>query len=226
MTDQTEVAASGGRVFEGRFAAVQIACVRGERLVFRDLDFELETGGALILRGPNGSGKSSLLRLATGLLPLEAGVLTWDGENIGDDVPEHRARLHYVSHQDPVKSAFTVEENLEFWAALGGHRDAVPGALAAFGIADLADVPARFLSAGQRRRLNLARIAAVPAVLWLLDEPTVGLDDLAVEALGRVIRAHRARGGMVVVATHLDLGLADAKVLTLAGSPSAEAALG
>ena len=98
------------------------------------------------------------------------------------------------------------------------------GALAAFGIADLADVPARFLSAGQRRRLNLARIAAVPTALWLLDEPTVGLDDLAVEALGRVIRGHRARGGLVMVATHLDLGLADAKVLTLARPPSAEAA--
>ena len=224
MTDQTEVAANGGRVFEGRFTAEQIACVRGERLVFRDLDFELETGGALILRGPNGSGKSSLLRLATGLLPLEAGVLAWDGENIGDDVPEHRARLHYVSHQDPVKPAFTVEENLQFWAALGGQPDAVPGALAAFGIADLADVPARFLSAGQRRRLNLARIAAVPAVLWLLDEPTVGLDDLAVKALGRVVQDHRARGGMLMVATHLDLDLADATVLTLARAPATEPA--
>ncbi len=226
MTDQTEVAARGGLVFEGRFAAQQIACVRGERLVFRDLDLELETGGALVLRGPNGSGKSSLLRLATGLLPLEAGVLTWNGENIDEDVAAHRARLRYVSDQDLVKVAFTVEENLKFWAGLGGHVEAVTGALAAFGIADLAEVPARFLSSGQRRRLNLARIAAAPAALWLLDEPTVGLDDLAVEALGRVISAHRARGGMVMVATHLDLGLADASVLTLARPPAADAALG
>lgn len=223
MAEQTEVAANGEKAFKGRFAGERIACVRGERLVFQDLDFALETGGALVLRGPNGSGKSSLLRVATGLLPAEAGALTWDGNDIGDDVPAHRARLHYVSHQDPVKPAFTVRENLEFWAELGGHLEAASGALAAFGIADLADVPARFLSSGQRRRLNLARIAAVPAPLWLLDEPTVGLDDLAVEALGRVIRDHRARGGMVMAATHLDLGLADASVLTLAVPRPAEA---
>lgn len=224
MTLQTEVAAGGARIFDGRFAAEQIACVRGERLVFRNLDFVLETGGALVLRGPNGSGKSSLLRLATGLLPLEAGALTWNGEKIENDLPEHHARLHYMSHQDPVKPAFTVQENLEFWAGLGGHGEAVREALAAFGIEDLADVPARFLSSGQRRRLNLARIAASPAALWLLDEPTVGLDDLAVEALRRVVQDHRARGGMLMVATHLDLGLADAAVLTLARSPAAEAA--
>ncbi len=224
MTVQTEVTAGGGRIFEGRFAAEQIACVRGERLVFRNLDFVLEAGGALVLRGPNGSGKSSLLRLATGLLPLEAGALTWNGENIENDAPEHRARLHYLSHQDPVKPAFTVQENLEFWAGLAGHGEAVTEALAAFGIADLADVPARFLSSGQRRRLNLARIAASPAALWLLDEPTVGLDDLAVKALGRVVQDHRARGGMLMVATHLDLDLADATVLTLARAPATEPA--
>ena len=220
MTGQSETAASGGQAFHGRFNAEQVTCVRGEKLVFQNLDFVLESGGALVLRGPNGSGKSSLLRIATGLLPPEGGALNWNGENIEDDPASHRARLHYVSHQDPVKPAFTVQENLEFWAGLHGHHDAAPGALADFGIEDLADVPARFLSSGQRRRLNLSRVASATAALWLLDEPTVGLDDLAVEALRRVITAHRARGGMVMLATHLDLGLDDAEVLTLASATS------
>ena len=216
MTVQPDPAAHGETSYQGRFGAHRITCVRGERLVFKDLDFTLGAGGALILRGPNGSGKSSLLRLATGLLRPEAGVINWDGEDIAKDLATHRTRLHYVSHQDPVKSAFTVAENVEFWAAMGGRREATHDALVQLGIEDLADVPARYLSAGQRRRVNLARLVAARAPLWLLDEPTVGLDDAAVAALGRIVADHRARRGMVMVATHLDLGLEGADVLTLA----------
>ena len=219
MTDQPDPAAHGETAYQGRFSAAGINCVRGERLVFQDIGFTLGAGGALILRGPNGSGKSSLLRLATGLLRPEAGVISWDGEDIAKDFATHRTRLHYVGHQDPVKSALTVEENVAFWAAMGGRPEATHEALALLEIDNLADVPARFLSAGQRRRVNLARIVAAHAPLWLLDEPTVGLDDSAVAALGRIIAEHRSRRGMVMVATHLDLGLEDADVLTLSQPP-------
>ncbi len=192
-----------------------MACIRGERPVFSKVAFRLESGGALALAGPNGSGKSSLLRILAGLLQPVAGVLTWDGAALHEDWPVHRHRLHYVGHLEAVKPTLTASENLDGWARFRGAARAAPGALAALGIEALADVPARFLSAGQRRRLALARLVATPAPLWLLDEPTATLDAEAAARVADLIAAHRAGGGIAIVATHGEIGLDGARRLDL-----------
>jgi len=191
-----------------------LAAFRGERLVFRDLSFAVAPAGALLLLGPNGSGKSTLLRILAGLGRLEAGVLRWDGEDALADRAAHAGRVAYLGHLDAIKPGLTVTENLRFAAAIA--RRAIAPALAAVGLETLADLPARLLSAGQRRRLALARLALSPAKLWLLDEPTLGLDAASVERLGGLLASHRAGGGMIVTATHLKLPLADAAELRLA----------
>ncbi len=204
------------------FAAEALACVRGERLVFSDLNFQVSSGEALILRGPNGSGKSTLLRLVAGYLDASAGILTWNGQPVADDPDAHRRRLHYVGHLDAVKAPLTVAENLAFWAGQG-HRDESGGdledrlrqALERLGLGRLAEVPGRFLSAGQKRRLNLARLAASPARLWLLDEPTVSLDANGAGVLAEMVVEHLGAGGLAMIATHIDLGLIETRVLTL-----------
>ena len=198
-----------------RFEAHDVACIRGERPVFSGVSFSLEPGGALALVGPNGAGKSSLLRILAGLLKPAGGTLTWAGEPLDEDWPAHRGRLHYVGHLDAVKPALTVAENLQGWAGFKGGARAAPGALEALGIEGLADVPGRYLSAGQRRRLALARLLATPAPLWLLDEPTVTLDADAATRVATMIEAHRAGGGMAVVATHGEIALDGAERLDL-----------
>lgn len=205
-----------------RFSGHHLVCFRGERTVFENLDFRLARGDALVLRGPNGSGKSSLLRLMAGLARPSSGRLAWDDEAVADDPEAHHRRLHYVGHADPVKAALTVAENLGFWAALRGGdapaavSAAVVRALDGFAIAHLADLPGRYLSAGQRRRVNLARVLASPAALWLLDEPATALDDAGVACLKRAMAAHRAAGGMVVTSAHADSHLDGGQELDLA----------
>ena len=199
-----------------RFSGGGLACRRGGRLVFQGLDFALAAGGALLLTGPNGSGKSSLLRVMAGLTPPSAGGLAWNRTAVTDDPPAHRARLHLVGHLDALKPVLTVGETLAFWAAMrGGTRAAVLPALARFHLVPLAELPCRFLSAGQRRRLALARLVASPAPVWLLDEPGTGLDEASTTDLLAAIAQHRASGGMVAAATHADLPLPDAKPLAL-----------
>ncbi|MBW8270881.1 heme ABC exporter ATP-binding protein CcmA [Caldovatus aquaticus] len=200
--------------------ARELACVRGERgAVFAGLSFRLEAGGALLVTGPNGAGKSTLLRVLAGLLPAAAGQVLWRGEDIAADRAAHARRLRYVGHQDGLKPGLTVRENLAFYARLWGGGTAP--ALEAMGLAPLAGLPARMLSAGQRRRLALARLAlgappgAGGAALWLLDEPTTGLDAASVARLARLLERHRAQGGLVVAATHLPLPLPDAAELRL-----------
>ncbi len=205
------------------FTGRNLVCVRGERHVFAGLDFAVDAGGALVLAGANGSGKSSLLRLMAGLLRPASGALAWDGAATAADPEAHRARLHYVGHLDAVKPVLTVAENLRFWDGLrprrraGNPRDSVGPALETFGIAHLADVPGRFLSAGQKRRLTLARIVTASAPLWLLDEPTTALDESATASLEAAIAGHRAGGGMAVVATHTRMAMDGARVLDLSG---------
>lgn len=191
----------------GKFAGEKLECVRGERTVFSALDFTVEDGGALLLTGPNGAGKSSLLRLMASLIKPAAGRLSWDGIGVADAPDAHRARLHYVGHQDGIQPLLTVEENLRFWAGLRtgaetAATDALAEALAGFGLTALARMPCRFLSAGQCRRLALARLVATPSVLWLLDEPTTALDDDGVRAFHDAVTRHRAAGGLVVLASH------------------------
>jgi len=194
-------------------SADDLACWRAERLVFAGLSFALEPGAAALLLGPNGTGKSSLLRVVAGLLPAAEGAVAWNGEDIRIDIPAHGRRLRYLGHQEGLKASLTVTENLAFQAALAGGD--VGAALDAMGLTPLAELPARVLSAGQKRRLALARLALAPAALWLLDEPTLGLDEASVGRFGAMLAAHRARGGIVLAATHLPLPLPDAVSLRL-----------
>jgi heme exporter protein A len=201
-----------------------LACRRSDRLVFTGLDVRLDAAAALLVVGPNGSGKSSLLRLLAGLLRPFAGAIRWDGADIADDVYAHRARLAYLGHGDAVKPSLTAAEEIGFWAAVDGARaGAGAAALAAMDMTRLADFPCRHLSAGQKRRLAIARVLArIEAPLWILDEPTNGLDAEARRRLGRALAAHRDGGGMVVAASHEGLDLPGAQILEL-GPFAAEA---
>ena len=185
-----------------RFSGNAITCFRGERFVFEALDFSVESGEALVLTGPNGSGKSSLIRIMAGLLAAVDGRLEWNGDPVSETPEDHCARLHYVAYQDAIKPVMTVRENLAFWTGLRGPLAGVDDALQTVGLGGIAEMPAQFLSSGQRRRLSLARIVANSAELWLLDEPTVGLDRNAVGILETLIADHLAGGGMAVLATH------------------------
>ena len=189
-----------------------LAAIRGERLVFAGLSFALPPGGALLLEGPNGSGKSTLLRVLAGLGRAEAGTLRWNGEDALSDRTTHATRVAYLGHQDAVKPGLTTAENLAFW----GTAPQIEAALHRVNLAPLATLPARMLSAGQKRRLALARLALATAPIWLLDEPTLGLDTASVAALGEMLAAHRTGGGVVLAATHLPLPLPGAETLRLA----------
>jgi len=201
---------------DGDLVVVDLACRRGERLIFRGLSCTLPPGGALVLTGANGSGKSSLLRVLATLLSPAAGRLLWAGAAVAADLARYRASLHYVGHLDAIKPALGVRETLGFWAGLRGvAAPPLDSALAAFALEPFADWPCRYLSAGQRRRLALARLVAAPAPLWLLDEPTAALDADAEQRLIEALARHRAAGGRVVIATHQPLPLADAQSLAL-----------
>lgn len=194
-----------------------LVCRRGEHEVFAGLSCGLDPGGALLLHGPNGAGKSSLLRVLAGFIRPAGGTVAWKGEDIGCDPEAHRTRVHYVGHLDPLKPVMTARENLASLAAVLGGKADVDGALGRLGLAPLADLPVRFLSAGQRHRLSLARLVAVSRPLWLLDEPTVALDGVSTAAVEAVVAEHRASGGAVVVATHIGIDVPGAAVLQMAG---------
>ncbi len=191
------------------FVADRLTCIRGQRLVFTDLSFTIAPGCATVLRGPNGSGKSSLLRLVAGLLKPATGRMTWAGADVAADREFHRRQVRYVGHQDAVKPTLTVDENLRHWAAIYGEsrptKAAVRDALSTQDLTGLADLPARLLSAGQRRRLNLVRLVFSPGHLWLLDEPTVSLDAESVTRLETSLREHLDRKGSALIATHVGL---------------------
>jgi heme exporter protein A len=182
-----------------------LACARGGVPVLRGVSFSLSGGEALILRGPNGSGKTTLLRTLAGLQPPLAGRIAAEPDS-----------LAYAAHADGLKPALTVAENLAFWAAVHGNRAAPEAAMEAFGIRTLALRRAGDLSAGQKRRLALARLLVTGRPVWLLDEPTVSLDSEAVAMFAGVVRAHLAGGGAAVIATHIGLGLDAAPALDLA----------
>ena len=201
------------------FSGENLLCIRGERVVFAGLNFSVAAGGALVLIGPNGSGKSSLLRLMSGLLKPAAGTMTWDGEAVTEDREAHNARLHYVGHHDAVKPVLTVAENLRFWAGLRESAEEaeknLAKALEVFDIEKLRDVPGRFLSAGQKRRVNLGRIIAAPATIWMLDEPQTALDKATIKRLEQTMADHRANGGIIVLSTHLDIDIGEHDTLDL-----------
>jgi len=181
--------------------AEKLAVFRGERLVLNGISLALQAGGFLLLRGANGAGKSTLLRALAGLTPVAAGRLLWDG--VAVERYTHAARVAWLGHQDAVKPALTAAEHVPA-AALG-----------AVGLERFADIPARLLSAGQKRRLAIARVVASGRVLWLLDEPTTGLDAASVARFGEICAGHRAAGGMIVASTHTPLAADDVQELTL-----------
>jgi heme exporter protein A len=194
---------------------------RGGRRVIAGLSFAAAQGVALVVTGPNGAGKTSLLRALAGFLPIEAGSFALDGGDAERTVGE---QAHYLGHADGVKAALTAGENLAFAAAmLGGDasRAAQLGALSALGLSHVIDFPARLLSAGQRRRVALARLMIAKRPLWLLDEPTTALDAVAQVAFAAIMRAHVEDGGIVVAAVHGDLGLEGAQELRLGATEEA-----
>jgi heme exporter protein A len=194
---------------------------RGGRTLIEGLSFTVHAGQALILTGPNGTGKTTLLRALAGLFTPTAGTIGLD------PLPENDTSVaencHVIGHQNGLKSTLTAAENLAFWAAFLSLqpatpqliRDRIAKALASFDLTALADIPAGYLSAGQRRRLGLARLLAAHRPVWLLDEPTVSLDAASTNRFAEIVNAHLIKGGIVVAATHLALGLANARELAL-----------
>ncbi|MPZ55854.1 MAG: heme ABC exporter ATP-binding protein CcmA [Rhizobiales bacterium] len=196
-----------------RLFAEDLDCVRGGRAVFEGIAFSVGAGEALCVTGRNGAGKSSLLRQIAGLVRVAHGTIALDG---GDPELSIAEQLHYLGHLDALKASLSVHENLTFWARyLGGSRDGVDAALAVLELDRLADLPAAYLSAGQRRRLSIARLLAAPRPVWLLDEPTSALDALAQARVAELMRAHLASGGMIVAAAHGPIGLEAARELRL-----------
>jgi len=196
-----------------RLLAVNLACHRGGRDVFAGLGFAVGAGEILAITGRNGAGKSSLLRTIVGLVRITRGSLTLEG---GDPELTIAEQAHYLGHQDALKPSLSVGENLRFWAGFLGHKAAdTVAALGAVGLDPLADLPAAYLSAGQRRRLSIARLIAVKRPIWLLDEPMSTLDAAAQERLAGLMRTHLAEGGLVLAATHGPLGLAATRELRL-----------
>lgn len=207
-----------------QLVAENLVLERGGRNVVDGLSLRLDSGAALVLTGPNGSGKSTLLRALAGYLRPASGSVRISGA--GDD-REPSEVCHFVGHLDGIKTHLTAAENLSFWATyLGGSMDLaarVEGALQRFALDPLADIPAGYLSAGQKRRLALARLVAAERPLWLLDEPTVSLDASSVEVLIAAINAHLAAGGMAVIATHVPMALVPVQQIRLGPAVQAEA---
>ena len=196
-----------------RLVGSDLACVRGGREVFRALTFVVGPGEALLVTGPNGAGKSSLLRLVAGLVRPQQGRLACEDADAELTLGE---QVHYLGHQDALKPALSVDENLGFWANfLGGGAAKRAVALAAVGLDEIARLPAIYLSAGQRRRLSLARLIAVERPIWLLDEPTSALDAGGQATLADLMRAHLAGGGLILAAAHGPIGLDRVKELPL-----------
>jgi heme exporter protein A len=189
-----------------RLSGRGVTCVRGGRVVFAGLDFEAAKGEVLAVTGANGSGKTSLLRLIAGLLIPAEGAVALEGGEAELTLPE---QAHYLGHRDALKPALSVTENLSFWRDfLGGEAHDAGQSLAAVGLDHAAHLPAAYLSAGQRRRLSLARLLTVRRPVWLLDEPTAALDVAGQELFAGLMRDHLSRGGLIVAATHGPLGIA------------------
>lgn len=203
--------------------ASNLSVDRGGRAVLRGLSFTAQAGAALLLTGPNGAGKTTLIRTIAGFIKPSGGSLRLDGVGPDSDVAEH---CHYVGHANAIKAGLTVIENARFWADyLGGMDSTNPAeaALERFGLLALADIPAGYLSAGQKRRLGLSRLLLASRPVWLLDEPTVSLDAASTAILAEIVDAHVAAGGIAIAATHLALGLTRTHELRLGTAVAAAA---
>ena len=206
-----------------RLSATDLACRRGGRDVFAGVSFSVASGESLTIRGRNGAGKSSLLRMMGGLVRVAGGQLSLEG---GDPELTLGEQAHYLGHLDALKPSLSVEENLRFWSAfLGAAAANLDEPLRAVGLDSLSNLPAAYLSAGQRRRLSIARLLTVKRPLWLLDEPTSTLDAAAQVRLGEIMQAHLAGGGIILAATHGPLQLDGARELNLDGVSAPRAAM-
>ncbi|MFC6489745.1 heme ABC exporter ATP-binding protein CcmA [Nitratireductor sp. GCM10026969] len=197
-----------------RLAAEDLSGERGGERIFSGLSFTVEGGRALIVTGPNGAGKSTLLRVLAGLLrPVEGHVSLAGG---GTEWPDLPAAAHYLGHLNAMKNTLTVEENLDFWRRfLGAGKATVEEALETVGLLDIGHLPFGYLSTGQRRRAAIARLLATHRPIWLLDEPTAGLDRASEARFAELMHAHLRAGGIIVAATHLPLGLEGAAELPM-----------
>jgi heme exporter protein A len=206
-----------------RLSATDLACRRGGRDVFAGVSFSVASGESLTIRGRNGAGKSSLLRMVAGLVRVAGGQLSLEG---GDPELTLGEQAHYLGHLDALKPSLSVEENLRFWSGfLGAAAIDLSEPLRAVGLDTLSDLPAAYLSAGQRRRLSIARLITVERPLWLLDEPTSTLDAAAQVRLGEIMQAHLAGGGIILAATHGPLQLDGSRELNLDGISAPRAAM-
>jgi heme exporter protein A len=204
-------------------SAQGLTCVRGDRPLFAGVDLSVGPGEWLHVRGGNGSGKTSLLRLLAGLSQPEAGQVTWGGEPISRIAQDYHRALLFLGHHAAVKEELTGAENLQLSAQLDGgeiDRAEVDRALGRFGLKGREDLPVRVLSAGQKRRVLLARLMTRKAKLWVLDEPFTALDTRAVEMLGNLAREHLAQGGMAVITSHQAVPIDGGKALELSSSSS------
>ncbi len=199
-----------------RLEAANLAISRGGITLAGELSFALEGGSALIVTGANGSGKSTLLRVIAGLLPASDGAITLLGG--GDTYPDVAAASHYLGHQNAMKPALSVAENLAFWQSFTGPAwQTIETALAQTGLSHTFDTPFAWLSTGQKRRIAIAKLLLNYRPVWILDEPTAGLDAASSGSFAQMMRAHLDGGGMLVAATHVPLGLANVQTLQIGG---------
>lgn len=197
---------------------INLACIRGDRPLFRGIHLAVDASQWLHVRGANGVGKTSLLRLLAGLAPPAAGAVTWGGEPIGANAAAYRAELLFLGHQGALKDDLSALENIELAGALDGSPPARTGVLAAlrrFGLQGREDLPVRVLSAGQKRRVLLARLLTRKAKLWVLDEPFTALDARAVTMLSDLLGEHLGQGGMAVVTSHQPIAVAGGRAVDL-----------
>jgi heme exporter protein A len=197
---------------------INLSCVRGTRRLFKDLNFSTERGELIELRGANGSGKTSLLRILCGLATPAAGEVRWQGKNIRSLGEEYFSAVAYLAHQNGVKDELSAIENLRISSAVGGHalnQTEAQEILGRIGLSRQQNLPARSLSAGQRRRVALARLLTSKATLWILDEVLTSLDDAAIKLSGEFIGEHLKNGGLAIIATHQELNLSAPRVQRL-----------
>lgn len=194
---------------------INLGCLRGDRQLFKDLNFSAQAGELIELRGANGSGKTSLLRILCGLATPAAGEVRWQGKNIRSLGEEYHRDVAYLAHQNGMKDEFSAIENLRISSAVNGHalgRDQAQQILGRIGLSRQSNLPSRSLSAGQRRRLALARLLTTEATVWMLDEVLTSLDDAAVKLSGEFIDEHLRNGGIAIIATHQELNLSAPRV--------------